>query len=210
MLLHKETVTPTLLNLVKQIFTLKGMESFRLVGGTGLSLQLGHRKSVDIDLFSNEKVDKTYLRKNLARLFPEVEVVVTEDSLTAEIDQVRVDIYDDWMIPFRQAPVIAEGIAMASLRDIAALKLSSITGRREKKDYIDLYFLFEQLGAQNVLTEFKEYDPHLSTKSILFALTEVDTARNNKSPMPDLILPVDWSLISNSMKQAAKEYVASL
>lgn len=206
--LHKEAVSPVLLELLQELSSVSEMNSFRLVGGTAIALQLGHRRSVDIDFFSNEKIDKTSLRQLLNKKFPGSQIALTQNNLSTEMRGVRVDIYDDWMIPFRNTPVIEEGIKIAALEDLAAFKLSAITARREKKDYIDLFFLFKKLGAAVILNDFKIYEPLLSPKSILFALAEVEVAQTNKSPMPDMLIEINWSEINESMTQAAKNYLA--
>lgn len=186
-MLHKETVTPALLTLLQTLNAIPLLNSFRLVGGTAIALQIGHRKSIDIDLFSNEKAHKPTIRKVLS-----------------------VELYDDWHIPFLNNIVIDEGIRLSTLEDLAAFKLSAITGRREKKDYIDLYFLFRKLGAQVVIGDFKKYDPLLSPKSILFALLEVGTALENASPMPVLLSSINWNEVKETMILAAKNYVGSM
>lgn len=83
-----------------------------------------------------------------------------------------------------------------------------LSERREKKDYIDLYFLFNQLGQKTILEESKEYNPLLSPKSILFALEEVNTAENNKSIMPEMLTAFSWIEVKKSMLDAAKAYLA--
>ncbi|MFM7430366.1 MAG: hypothetical protein ACKO1F_10760, partial [Flammeovirgaceae bacterium] len=72
-----------------------------------------------------------------------------------------------------------EGVRLSALEDLAAFRLSDIIGRREKKDYIDLYFLFKRFGGDIMLSSFKSYEPLLFDKSLLFVLAEVDTARDN-------------------------------
>ena len=98
-------------------------------------------------------------------------------------------------------------LRLAAMEDLAAFKLSCITERREKKDYIDLFFSFKELGSQSVLVEFKTYNPLLSDKSILFALSEVKSAEENKSPMPHMLIDVSWEEIKDSMVRSAKEYL---
>jgi hypothetical protein len=206
-MLHKKSISAELLYLLQFLNSKSEFNQFRLVGGTAIALQLGHRRSIDIDLFSNEKVDKVNLRRLLNKEFLNEQITLTSTNLRAEINGVRLDIYDEWQIPFRKNSVLEDGIRMAALEDLAAFKLSAFTGRREKKDYIDLFFLFKKLGAANVLTEFANYEPLLSPKSVLFALTEVTTAEKNKSPMPDMLMSVSWNEIIESMKLAAKNYI---
>ncbi len=126
----------------------------------------------------------------LGSKFPTTEFFVTEHNIQAEISGVRVELYDDWSEPFQDVPVEEDGIRMASLKDLAAFKLNTITGRRQKKDYIDLYYLFQVLGTQVALEAFKISSPLLSDKFILFALSEVVTAEQNNSSMPDMLFDI--------------------
>lgn len=116
---------------------------------------------------------------------------------------------DDWHTPFKTEPLTVEGMRMATLNDIAAFKLEAITERREKKDYIDLYFIFKKLDAISVLNDFTNYNPYISMKSILFALGEVSEARQNKSIMPELLISADWNEIEKSILAAAKTYLTT-
>ena len=206
-MLYKEAVSAELLTVLQTLCLIPELTSFRLVGGTAIALQMGHRRSIDIDFFSNEKIDMALVKGVLSRKFPKTQIDLTDTNIMAEVNGVRLELYHDWMMPFIKNAVAEEGIRMAALEDLAAFKLSAITGRREKKDYIDLFFLFRKFGAINVLQEFKKYDSLLSPKSLLFALTEINTAVQNKSPMPDMLLPLSWPEASKLILQAATEYL---
>lgn len=208
-MLHRNTVTAELLDTALALTRANQLSAFRMAGGTALALQIGHRKSIDIDFFSNAKVTKRNIVEELKNIFPSSEFFITQDSIRATLNGVRVEIYDDWHTPFLDSPVMQDGIRIASLNDLAAFKLDALIERREKKDYIDLHFLFRQLGAQNILREFKRYNPHVSVRSILFALGEVNAARENKSVMPEMLVDVDWKDISEAMIDAAREYIAT-
>lgn len=205
--MFKEAITPALMEVASVLCKIPELASFRIVGGTAIALQLGHRKSVDIDFFSNEQFDKNFLRKILKTHFKSTEFFISPQQVSAEINGVRVELYDDWLVPFRTSPIVMEGLRMASLDDLAAFKLSTITGRREKKDYIDLYFLFSYLELDVVLARFKDYDPLLSPKSILFALTEVKEAILNQSFMPKMLKPFSWDDVQNLMIKAGELYL---
>ena len=206
-MLHKETVSDTLFKTAQQLATIPELKLFRMVGGTAIALQLGHRKSIDIDLFSNDAVNKSLIANIIKSTF-QSEIVVTEHSIQAEIRGIKIEWYDGWSTPFRHDALEQEGIRLASLHDLAAFKINAITGRREKKDYIDLFLLFQQLGPHNVLRDFSNYEPLLSPKSILFALTEVTTAYENKSVMPEMLVPVNWNDIHKAMIDAAQWYIS--
>jgi predicted nucleotidyltransferase component of viral defense system len=206
-MIHSETVTTALLEIAQQLCGNPQLNMFRIVGGTAIALHIGHRESVDIDFFTHEKVNKREILLILRDMFPGTEYNITQHSISAEINEVRVELFDEWHTPFLEKPVIAEGLRLASLPDLAALKLDAIIGRREKKDYIDLYFVFQTLGALHVLQQFKFYNPHVSEKSVLFALGEVETARDNKSVMPEMLINLPWATIEHAMIGAAREFI---
>jgi hypothetical protein len=203
---HKETVTEELFDVLKDLMSIESLLSFRLVGGTALALQMGHRKSIDIDFFSNEKMSKKAIVASLENKFAGVECVTTSYSVNARIKGVRIDIFDDWSVPFKMPPLVMDGIRLGSLEDLAAFKLTAFTERREKKDYVDLYFLFKELGGLVLLQQYKNYNPLLSPKSLLFAMNEIDTAESNKSVMPEMLVPFSWEQAKISMKSVAREY----
>jgi hypothetical protein len=207
-MLHKETVNKDLIEIAKKLMSIPELQSFRLVGGTAASLHIGHRLSIDIDLFSNEKVNKHAIVDALNNSFSGIQVFIGVENIRTNIKGIRVELYDDWSTPFRTDPLISDSMRIATLEDIAAFKLEAITGRREKKDYIDLYFIFKKLGEEAVLNNFKDYNPHISMKSILFALGEVNEAHANKSVMPEMLLPISWDEIKQSMVSAAKTYLS--
>jgi hypothetical protein len=207
-MIHSETVTAELLEIAQRLCEDHRLNMFRIVGGTAIALHIGHRKSVDIDFFACEKVNKREISLLLLDMFPGTEFYITQVSLSAEINGVRVELFDDWHTPFKEEPVIEDGIRLASLPDLAAFKLDAIIERREKKDYIDLHVLFQTLGALHTLQQFKLYNPHVSDKSVLFALGEVEVARVNKSVMPEMLIDLPWVTIEHTMINAAREFIA--
>ncbi|MFZ1806379.1 MAG: nucleotidyl transferase AbiEii/AbiGii toxin family protein [Cyclobacteriaceae bacterium] len=208
--MHKETVTPELFKILQKLMTLEQLAPLRLVGGTAISLQMGHRKSLDIDLFCNEKLSKQTLIASLQKNFENTQPFTTSYSVNTTINDIKVDIYDDWSIPFKKPVLNQEGVRLANLEDLVAFKLTAITERREKKDYVDLFFLFNKFGAAKMLDQYKIYNPLLSSKSILFALREIVTAEANKSVMPDMLLPFNWKQAIVSFESISKEYFRTL
>jgi len=209
-MIHTSTVSPQLLEIAQQLSLIPELSSFRLVGGTAIALHLGHRKSVDIDFFSNDKTNKKKITSALRSLFPNQDFFLSQHNISFEVKDVRVELFDDWSTPFLEAPITENGIRLASLNDLAAFKLDAIIERREKKDYIDLFMIFKKLGDMRVLQQFKSYNPHVSDKSVLFALEEVHSARSNKSVMPEMLVEASWIEIESSMIDAAREYLSLL
>lgn len=208
--MYSETVTPELLEVLGKLMHIEALLPFRLVGGTAISLQMGHRLSIDIDLFCNEKVNKQRVVAALQTAFADTQVTTTSDGIKASIQDIKIDIYDDWSIPFKKPVNTANGIRVSALEDLAAFKLTALTERRQKKDYIDLYFLFKKFGGLKLLESYKSYNPLLSPKSILFALEEVDTAITNMSVMPKMLVPFNWETAKRSFHSVADEYLKFL
>ncbi len=153
-MLHKETVTPELLRILSTLQACPELASFRLVGGTAIALLIGHRRSLDIDLFSNEVADLDAIARFLHAKLHAGDVTLTDERVTAEVNGVKVEVWDNWTMPFRRPAILSDGIKLAALEALAAFKLSAIVGRREKQDYVDLFFLFDKRGTRKVLEDF--------------------------------------------------------
>ncbi|MDZ7608185.1 MAG: nucleotidyl transferase AbiEii/AbiGii toxin family protein [Cyclobacteriaceae bacterium] len=120
--------------------SLEVLNDTQLVGGTALALQLGHRKSIDLDLFGNIEIGEFDIKNpfmHFDRAFP---VRRTPNILVYSLDSVKVDIVN-YAFPWLEPDFSEDGIRMATLKDIAAMKLNAITGRGTKKDFVDISFL---------------------------------------------------------------------
>lgn len=126
-MLYRETVEPGLFKLIQQLCHQPELESFVLVGGTALSLQLGHRQSIDIDLFSAEAFDVEEMVQFLQKHFEYFNQMRFKNSLLGNIGNIKLDIISHqykWLYPAMEI----EGIRMAGLEDIAAMKLNCYYG----------------------------------------------------------------------------------
>ena len=73
-MLYKQTTSPFLYKILKELMLRTEFDNFRLVGGTGLSLQLGHRESIDIDLFTDIEFNIEQYKKIIRKIFPKSEI----------------------------------------------------------------------------------------------------------------------------------------
>ena len=121
----------------------KELEDFILGGGTSLALRFGHRRSIDLDLFSIRPFDSRQCIDFLHSLFNDLEVVNrTVGSVCAVVQNLKMDIlHHPYSLLYE--PVIDEGIRFLSLPDLAATKINAVTNRGSKKDFIDLLLLHE-------------------------------------------------------------------
>ena len=141
-MLQKQVVEDNTFLLLKDLQAIPELKNLRLVGGTSLALQLGHRISIDLDLFGS--FDSSIPVEML--LFNFKNVVKTGSNRFMqffEIDGVKVD-FVNYNYPWLDEPIIEEGITIASIDDIAAMKVNAIINRGTKKDFIDIDFLLER------------------------------------------------------------------
>ena len=154
-MLHKETIASGTLECLKQLMIDSRLEDFILVGGTALALQIGHRKSIDLDFFSihpfNENELAFYLEdRNQLRVD-----FLAANTLKGNIDGIKVD-FITHAYPVVQEIKAPEGIRMASLHDISAFKLNAIVGNGTRlKDFVDVVFLSAHLSLNSMLKTFE-------------------------------------------------------
>lgn len=133
----------------KQIFfELKQFPEFYLAGGTALALQIGHRISVDFDLFSDQEIEKTLLSKveRAYSGFPANVSVNNPDELTLFIADTKVT-FLHYPFPVLLDIVFYEGVKLLNIKELAATKAYTIGRRGSYKDYVDLYFIFSEKHA---------------------------------------------------------------
>jgi hypothetical protein len=122
---------------------------FYLAGGTALALQIGHRVSVDFDLFCDHEIERTLLQK-VRRVFGDAStispLVNNSDELTVLVNGVKVT-FLRYPFPVREPFVTYENVPLLSVREIAATKAYTIGRRGSYKDYVDLYFVVAEHRA---------------------------------------------------------------
>ena len=124
---------------------LKNFSNFYLVGGTALALQIGHRISVDFDLFCPDGIPKTLLSK-VKKVFNDNTVgaaVNNSDELTVFVDKYKIT-FLKYPFPVLFNFVICKGIKLLDLKEIAVTKAYTIGRRGMYKDYIDLFFILSK------------------------------------------------------------------
>lgn len=184
MSLRYETVAPELLDALLKLMYEDAFDNFYLVGGTALALQLGHRKSVDIDLFTHlpyGEMDLTSIRNSLLRNFPHVANIETLNERqiiyslyigNSSANEIKLDLcYDDATI----FPIVkVDGIKMACDKEIAAMKMLAITTGNRRKDFWDIHELLDRYPLDNMIEwGLQRYPYSLDREEILQSLLNV-------------------------------------
>ena len=197
-MLYLETVESSTLELLKKLQRLPVLEQTRLVGGTALALQLGHRKSIDLDFFGTVDCEAEYLRESIAGI---ASLTILKESPHIHIyivDGIKVDIVN-YKYPWLDDVVLEQGLRLASVSDIAAMKITAIIGRGTKKDFIDIAFLLHHFSLEEILHFYAAKYNDSSVFMAMKSLAYFDDAEAD--PMPDMFINQSW--------QQVKAYILS-
>jgi predicted nucleotidyltransferase component of viral defense system len=151
-MLQTATVEKGTYELLKQLMKDDFLSNFLLAGGTNLSLQIGHRQSVDLDLFSYKSFDAKAVEKYLHKKYRFVSLRVMErDTVIGYITDVKVDIVAH-IYPLLNPPFIEDEIRFYSLQDIVCMKLVAISDNGTRlKDFVDIAFLSTKMSLTEML-----------------------------------------------------------
>lgn len=165
----------------KKIFDrLKHFPEFYLAGGTALALQMGHRISVDFDLFSEKEIPPKLLDKvrNIFKDF-EIEIIINHsEQLSVKVNKIKIDFVKYNFRPITDFPEF-NGVKLLSVPEIAAAKAYTIGRRITFKDYIDLYFILREkfISLQNMIAVcLKKYKNEFNERLFLEQLISAEEA----------------------------------
>ncbi len=175
---------------------------FYLGGGTGLALQLGHRRSQDLDFFSFDSFDPESLLQRLERLGDLSVMSKSHRTLHVEFQRTKISFLG---YPYRLLfpPHLFQSVQVANGRDIACMKISAIAGRGAKRDFVDLYAASQRYGLPHLLELFQEKfsEANYSRAHLLKSLAYF--AEAEKDPAPDMLTPVSWGEIKEFFRREA-------
>lgn len=201
--MHWNTVTPVLRDVLGKLMQSKIFQPFRLVGGTSLSLQFGHRESVDIDLFTDAAYDSIDFDQIRAYFHAEYSFVSSNEGLPVALgsswyigptsnDAVKIDLY--YTDPFIRPHQLLDGVRMAAVEDIIAMKLDVIGRGGRMKDFWDIHLLHEHFPIKKMIALYQERYPYgFTSKELKKGLVDFEMAENDL--MPNCLLGKHWPLI---------------
>jgi len=189
---------------LKKIQQIPLFADLRLVGGTALALQLGHRVSVDLDFFGKFEVAFEDIENELLMNGSKIEPYNKSKNIKQlAVDGIKVDFVNysyDWI----DSDIEEEGIKMASLKDIAAMKFSAIAGRGTKKDFVDIYFLLQHFTLQEMLNFYTIKYRYASLFPVMLSLSYFVDAE--ATPMPKMLKKIEWSKIKKTVLKTIEAF----
>jgi predicted nucleotidyltransferase component of viral defense system len=193
-MLFYETIEPSTLDLLRRIQSDALFKECRLVGGTSLALQFGHRKSIDLDFFGKFEPDPLQI-KDLLKGIGSVQVLQELKFIFQYIvNDVKVD-FVNYPYSWISERVDEDNLYLAGPRDIAAMKLAAITNRGTKKDFIDLFELLGHFSLAQMLDFYKDKYADGIPFTTLKSLTWFEDAEDD--PMPTMLRDYSWEKVKD-------------
>ncbi|MBK6793978.1 MAG: nucleotidyl transferase AbiEii/AbiGii toxin family protein [Anaerolineales bacterium] len=178
---------------------------FYLAGGTALSLQIGHRLSVDLDFFSpTEDIPST--REVIEKTLNPFQIMLTDSSwgnLVYIVNNVRVGFYG-YGFPLIAPLIETENIRLASIEDVALMKFDALLGRASRKDFYDLYYICKYLSLRELLNKAPQKYPSVRDfeVQVVKRLVFFENAENETNLV--LLNEIDWQSVKNFFIDQAK------
>lgn len=205
--MHLEILAVPTQKLLKKFELEKWLKSYYLAGGTALALQYGHRESIDLDFFSEKKINTGLLIKKLSTIGKFKLINEEENTVEGILDGVKVSFMSYPYMLVVPKEKFFTNIFLAGVLDIALMKLNAVAGRNTKKDFIDLYFFLQKENKdlswlfRQMKKKYIEFD--LNTMHLLKALVYFVEA--DKEPIPIVLEKVNWPAIKKYFIREVKK-----
>jgi hypothetical protein len=180
------------------------IKDFYMAGGTALALQIGHRESIDFDFFTQKEFDHRFIISELEKL-GEFEIFHEADqTVNGRLNGIRISFFY-YKYKVLNDFLIYKNIKLASLFDIALMKLEAISGRGSRKDFIDLYFLLSHFNLEEIYNNYhKKYGTGRDNKyHLLKSLAYFEDAEREK--IPNMLIEIDWEEIKKKILNEVKK-----
>jgi predicted nucleotidyltransferase component of viral defense system len=200
--LHWNTVSPLLKDILIDLMDEPLFSSFRLVGGTALSLQIGHRMSIDIDLFTAAEygsIDFKEIRSFLENKYPfclsrnldNVSFGTYFEIGYSENELVKIDLYytDEFIFDM----ISKDTIRMASENEIIAMKLDVVLRGGRKKDFWDVHYYLDKVPIDKMISFYEQRYPYTDCSTIKSQFVNFESANADFDPL--CLLVKSWELI---------------
>jgi predicted nucleotidyltransferase component of viral defense system len=210
--LYYNTINELLKNSLLIVMSTPIFDSFRLVGGTALSLQIGHRESIDIDLFSDinyGEIDFEQIDHFLTQNFKYIATSSMPPALGKAYflgenknHTIKLDVF--YTDPFIQPPIEIDSIRLASIEEIIAMKMDVIQRGGRKKDFWDLHELLSNYSIPQMIALHERRYPYSHDKDILLKnLINFDFADNDLKPI--CLRGKYWEFIKDDFQEIISE-----
>jgi hypothetical protein len=157
-------------------------------------------------LFGNIDVDVLEINKELNQIGSITRLKDSKNIHIYLVNGIKVDVVN-YTYPWLRNLIDEDRLRLANIEDIAAIKLSAITGRGSKKDFIDLYFLLNWMSLNEMLNFYLEKYMDGSLFLVLKSIIYFDDADTDE--LPDMLVPVSWKMVKTKITSVYGDYMKS-
>jgi hypothetical protein len=205
-MLHKITVKQSTYELLKKLMQIPELSEFVLVGGTNLSLKLGHRISIDLDLFTNTAFDRDEVFTGIVTVLPQtIKIDERKQTIWLTIEGVKVDVIL-LQYPYIRPIQIIDDIRFMSVEDIIPMELEAMATRGAKKDFWDIAELLNYYNLQKMLEFYELKYPNSDIGHIIRSMTYFVDAEAQKDNPEDL-KGITWKQVKSKIKKTVELFV---
>jgi predicted nucleotidyltransferase component of viral defense system len=201
-MLYFNTVKPDTLELLNKIMEIPELINFNLAGGTSLSLQIGHRLSVDLDLFGKRPFNQQEILDLVSSLGNVRQISYSKNIFVLNINDIKVD-FVNYKYPLLKEIRTENSLRLFSLEDIAAMKIAAVTGRGRKRDFTDLFFILKYFTLTEILSFYNEKYPDGNELMAARSLTYFSDADEDEDM--SLFKKAPWNVVKKSLEKAVRE-----
>ncbi|NWG02167.1 MAG: nucleotidyl transferase AbiEii/AbiGii toxin family protein [Syntrophaceae bacterium] len=204
---HPEVLSPLQGKILRRLGPLLRQQHFYLGGGTTIALYLGHHHSVDLDGFTAKGViDSALWAQHLRdQGIPFTTGQIERGTLHGTISGVRVS-FLEYRYPLVKPLIIwpQMNCPLASLEDLACMKLSALSQRGSKKDFIDIYALgLKHFRLREMLRFYQQKYSVKDVGHVLYGLSYFDDADQER--LPKMFWDVSWTIIKKTIQGWVKD-----
>ena len=198
-----QIIEPETLALLNLLMSDDNLSDFFLVGGTALALQIGHRLSIDLDLFSELSFNSIELNDYLSAYYSFNTTAIRSNTLLGFINEIKVD-FISHQYALVKPLILREKKRFASLLDIGAMKLNAVgqSGQRQK-DFYDIYYLLQYYSLSDLLSAYASKYPRSSTLIPIRGLSYFDDIKFEIEP-PIQVEDVPFSKVRSRLLEAVQ------
>lgn len=189
--MHEAILLPETKKLLKALHPENLPEKSYLAGGTAVALYLGHRRSADLDFFTSVEFVELQWQRALELKLGFKLLKRDRQTLIGNIDKVKISLFG-YYYPLIASTELYGAIPVASLPDLAAMKLEAIIGRGTRRDFIDIYFLAQKFTLENLFGFYQEKYGNLAERELMLKKSLVYFEDADKEEMPNMLVPASW------------------
>lgn len=206
----------------KHLAVLKKLQSLPketyMAGGTALALQLGHRTSLDFDFYTKQHLETEIVLKDFQQDIPGVKIErIAKDTLILDADGISVSLFYypyeliRSLVPLRSL-IPFDGIKLASVEDVAAMKMVAVSMRGKRRDFIDVYYLLQKFSLGEIINftieKYPSYQPMVILKGLIYFkdAQEEDFSRGIKIFDKELT----WEKVKKNIFEEVEKYQSAI